>query len=199
MPRPHPRLAAGPLLLTLPYDADAGRLLDFHRRNRAFLEHWMPPVPEDFFTIGHWRRWITAAQALFQHDQAVRLILRDADAADGPVWGQINFTNLQRGALQSCVVGYHIDQERQGRGLMKPALKAAVDFMFQEMQFHRIQANHLPNNARSAGLLKSLGFEVEGYARNYLYMNGGWQDHVLTALVNRSADPPPGTPGQPIC
>jgi ribosomal-protein-alanine N-acetyltransferase len=31
--------------------------------------------------------------------------------------------------------------------------------------------------------LQRLGFRVEGLARNYLYINGAWRDHVLTALT----------------
>lgn len=45
-------------------------------------------------------------------------------------------------------------------------------------------ANYLPQNQRSAALLKRLGFSVEGYARDYLKINGEWQDHILTSLVN---------------
>ena len=34
--------------------------------------------------------------------------------------------------------------------------------------------------------LKKIGFTVEGYARDYLFLNGKWQDHVLTSLINPS-------------
>jgi [ribosomal protein S5]-alanine N-acetyltransferase len=33
-------------------------------------------------------------------------------------------------------------------------------------------------------LLNRLGFIPEGYARNYLRINGEWRDHVLTSLTN---------------
>jgi ribosomal-protein-alanine N-acetyltransferase len=47
-------------------------------------------------------------------------------------------------------------------------------------------ANYIPCNERSARVLKRLGFEVEGYARDYLFLAGNWQDHVLTSLINPS-------------
>ncbi|WP_416995596.1 hypothetical protein [Aeromonas salmonicida] len=37
---------------------------------------------------------------------------------------------------------------------------------------------------RSGTLLEHLGFEREGYARDYLMINGRWKDHILTALIN---------------
>jgi ribosomal-protein-alanine N-acetyltransferase len=45
-------------------------------------------------------------------------------------------------------------------------------------------ANYVPTNERSGRLLRRLGFVVEGYARDYLFIGGRFQDHVLTALTN---------------
>jgi ribosomal-protein-alanine N-acetyltransferase len=66
---------------------------------------------------------------------------------------------------------------------MFEALQASIAYMFHEQDLHRIMANHVPENVRSAALLQRLGFEREGYAREYLKINGIWRDHVLTALV----------------
>ena len=45
-------------------------------------------------------------------------------------------------------------------------------------------ANFMPENTRSKKLLFSLKFEKEGFAKKYLFINGKWQDHTLTALLN---------------
>ncbi|NJN00832.1 MAG: 30S ribosomal protein S5 alanine N-acetyltransferase, partial [Aquincola sp.] len=58
----------------------------------------------------------------------------------------------------------------------------------------RVQANVLPDNTRSLALLDRLGFAREGLAREYLFIDGAWRDHVLTALVNPqwpAQQPPP--------
>ncbi len=67
---------------------------------------------------------------------------------------------------------------------MTEGLRAAIEFVFKKLNFHRVMANHLPENTRSEALLKRLGFEREGYAREYLFLNGAWRDHVLNSLVN---------------
>ena len=54
---------------------------------------------------------------------------------------------------------------------------------------HRIIAAYLPHNQRSGKLLKQLGFVVEGYARDDLMINGQWQDHILTSLINHNWQP----------
>jgi ribosomal-protein-alanine N-acetyltransferase len=110
------------------------------------------------------------------------------------VVGTVSFTNIRRGPLQACELGYGLDFRYQGRGLMTEALRAACTYAFNAMGLHRIQANHLPENLRSAAVLRRLGFVVEGYARDYLLINGHWRDHVLTALVAPKDMPePPGS------
>ena len=98
--------------------------------------------------------------------------------------GKVNLTQVARGPFQACYLGYAIDQEEQGKGKMFEATKLAIDYALHELQLHRIMANYLPTNERSARLLRRLGFVVEGYARDYLYINGAWRDHILASLTN---------------
>ena len=61
---------------------------------------------------------------------------------------------------------------------MSEALKLASIYVFTELNMHRIMAAYLLHNQRSSLLLKRLGFVVEGYARDYLTING--QVHQLS-------------------
>jgi ribosomal-protein-alanine N-acetyltransferase len=81
-------------------------------------------------------------------------------------------------------LGYGLDREAVGNGLMEEALRAVIELGFDELNLHRLMANYMPTNTRSARLLRKLGFVVEGHARDYLRLAGAWQDHVLTALTN---------------
>ncbi len=98
--------------------------------------------------------------------------------------GCCNFTHIVRGPLQACYLGYKMDFAYCGRGLMFQALQAAISYMFNELNLHRIMANYIPENHRSAKILKRLGFTIEGTAKEYLYINHTWEDHILTALIN---------------
>jgi len=46
----------------------------------------------------------------------------------------------------------------------------------------------VPHNARSGRLLERLGFVNEGLAKDYLFIDGAWRDHVLTARLNPAFD-----------
>jgi ribosomal-protein-alanine N-acetyltransferase len=67
-------------------------------------------------------------------------------------------------------------------------LTGAVSFAFDSLRLHRVEAACLPENQASRRLLLRVGFSEEGYARQYLKINGRWQDHLLFALLDN--DPP---------
>ena len=181
---PVPDLVGPRVRVILAGPNDVHDLLAFHARNADHLRPWLPPIPADLYSLQYWTRWVAAAGKLYDNDQAVRLLIR---LLEGPpsVIGQINYSNVVRGAFHAASVGYHLDQQCQGQGLMREALELSIRFMFNALQLHRIMANYIPGNTRSAKLLERLGFEIEGYARDYLFINGAWRDHVLTARINR--------------
>lgn len=66
---------------------------------------------------------------------------------------------------------------------MYQALEKIIPYVIEAFDLHRVMANYIPGNEKSAKLLNRLGFEKEGYAKKYLKLGGYWQDHILTALV----------------
>jgi ribosomal-protein-alanine N-acetyltransferase len=99
--------------------------------------------------------------------------------------GKVSLTQVARGAFQNAMLGYAIDREYEGLGLMREALQAVVTHAFSaEFNLHRIQANIRPENLRSIGIIQRLGFEQEGLAREYLFIDGAWRDHLMFALRN---------------
>jgi len=95
----------------------------------------------------------------------------------------INFTNFIFGVFQACYLGFSLDHDCQGRGLMHESLEGSLRYVRENYGMHRIMANHLPDNERSSNTLRRLGFVKEGYAESYLKINGAWQDHVLNSYV----------------
>lgn len=107
-----------------------------------------------------------------------------AEGGGSEVIGYANLSNIIRGAFHACYLGYGLAQERQGKGLMTESLRMVIEYAWNDLLLHRIMANYLPENERSARVLARLGFSIEGYARDYLFIGGAWRDHVLSALIN---------------
>lgn len=173
------------LLLQPPQAADAAALLDYQLRNRTHLQAWEPRRDAAYFTIEGVTARIAAASAQMAADSALHLLLRRVD--DGALIGECAFTNIVRGPFQACYLGFSLCQQAEGQGWMAEALRAALAHVFNELALHRVMANYRPENRRSAALLKRLGFEEEGRARDYLYIDGAWRDHILTALIKDAA------------
>lgn len=165
----------------------AAPLLDFLQRNAKQMAPWDPPHPTGFDTVEYWEGECLRAAEEHEEGLVVRWLLFE-HAHPGRVIGRVNFTQIARGPFQSCMLGYAIDAQRQGQGLMHEALSAAIAHAFDVLRLHRIQANYVPDNVRSGRLLQRLGFRKEGLAVDYLFINGAWRDHVLTALLNPRFD-----------
>jgi len=178
------------LSLSLPGGEAAPRLVNYFETNRSHLEPWEPPFPRGLFTSTFWEQRLEQNRQEYRAGKSMRLVLQEKHAPTGPIVGLANFTQIVRGAFMCCTLGYSLDQDMQGQGIMREALATALRHVFDEMGMHRVQANYIPTNERSGRLLRHLGFVVEGYARDYLFINGQWRDHILTSKTNTDAGRP---------
>ena len=186
-----PEIATARLALRLARPGMEQAHVRFLEENHAaHLAPWSPPPAPGYFTAAFWAERLEGALEEYRGGRSLRLVMQATGSAiDGEIIGTVNYTNIVRGAFQACHLGYQIAARHEGRGLMTEALRAANAYVFEEVKLHRIMANYRPENARSARVLERLGFRHEGLARDYLFIDGGWRDHNLTALVNPAFDP----------
>ncbi|MCB9025208.1 MAG: GNAT family N-acetyltransferase [Bdellovibrionaceae bacterium] len=171
-------------LLITPTKDDAQATVDFYLRNKEHLAPWDPKAPDDFYTEAYWKEKLESYKKEVDDEKSLRLNIW---LKEGNILiGMINFTNIERGPFHNCRVGYKVDVNYEGQGFMSESFGAAIKYLFHELNIHRIEANYIPANARSGYLLKRLGFTKLGVAKNYLRIDGKWQDHVLTSLTNEN-------------
>jgi len=185
---PLPQLITGRLYIELATPAHAGLHAAYFARNREHFARWDPPRG-DVESAGYWSRALSVSQRDFEAGRSVSLAVLPREQATNVLVARINFTQIARGAFHSCMLGFAIDREFEGRGLMHEALAASIDWLFGALNLHRVQASHRPENERSQHLLARLGFAREGLAREYLFIDGAWRDHVINAKLNPRFDP----------
>lgn len=171
------------LILRTSTESDSDRLKDFEERNISHLSPWRSTTPG--LKIGYKAQLEQWGQEL-KENKSVRFLLFLKERPENEIVGFCNFTLIFRGPFQACYLGYHIDASHEKKGLMSEAVERAVLYMFEEQNIHRIMANYMPSNKRSAQLLNKLGFKIEGLAEKYLLINGQWEDHILTSLTNQN-------------
>jgi len=170
------------LVLEMPQPAKASRVLKYLESNLARFEATSPVGPPP--TLDLMSAKLSSALAEFEQGRGMKLylFLRAGDIGD-PI-GDIALSEIVRGSFQACYLGYRIGAEYEGQGYVAESIASVVEYAFSELKLHRIMANYMPSNHRSAAVLRRCGFSVEGLARDYLRIHGEWHDHVLTSRIN---------------
>ncbi|NOH32819.1 ribosomal protein S5-alanine N-acetyltransferase [Vibrio chagasii] len=172
----------GNLILRTAEIDDATMISEYFQVNREYLKPWEPIREDAFFERTGWAQRLIKLNELHKMGLGYYCLLINADTNE--MLGTISFSNLSRFPFYACNVGYSLAEKAQGHGYMRRGLSMAKDYMFDVQNMHRLMAGYMPHNERSAGVLEHLGFVREGFAKDYLQINGKWEDHILTALVN---------------
>jgi len=102
-------------------------------------------------------------------------------------------------------LGYSLDENFRGKGLMSEALGKVLGFAFEKLGLQRIKAKVRISNERSKGVVKRAGFENVGIHRKgkwradeegrievietevWLLKKEDWEDHVNGRLIDTVA------------
>ena len=155
-------------------------------RNRGFLEPFEPLRPAADFTLPG----VKAMIARRAEEKAAGTTYEFAIKVSGAIVGGLTLSQVFRKAFQSCYLGYWVAEEHNGRGYGTAAVRAAVDYAFGGLGLHRVQANVMTKNPRSARVLEKAGFRREGLALHYLQIAGRWEDHYLYAITQEDRTRP---------
>jgi ribosomal-protein-alanine N-acetyltransferase len=171
-------LSTGRLVLVSPEVIKATTLIDYHQQNADHFAQAGGTLPESV-RIG--RQRLKAEATLWKNDRSYRFygLLEDELILD------VSLSNLVRGVFQGAHLGYKIAEQHTGQGLMTEAVDAVVVHAFSRLRLHRLMANYQPWNTASGRILEKLEFEREGLAKDYLFINGAWRDHILMSKTNR--------------
>ncbi len=175
------RLAGKRVVLRAPERQDWRGWAELRGASRAFLVPWEPSWGEDALSRAAFRRRLARYALEWHTDQGYTFLL--SRVTDEALVGGISLTNLRRGVAETCSIGYWAGAPHARQGYMTEGLALALKFAFERLKLHRLEAACLPHNAASRGLLLKSGFREEGYAREYLCIDGKWQDHVLFAML----------------
>jgi [ribosomal protein S5]-alanine N-acetyltransferase len=164
-------------------DWDAWR--EVRLRCRAWLERWEPrpdagsvdpALDREAFRsrCGAWDR-----QRHFDAAYGFGMFLRD----DGRFAGEVSLGSVQRGPFQMGYVGYWIDQALAGNGYVPEGVVLIMQYAFESLQLHRLEAAIVPRNMSSRRVAEKLGLRDEGTAMRFLQIQGVYEDHIRYAIT----------------
>ena len=101
----------------------------------------------------------------------------------GKLIGTIGFMSYNEDH-NSAEIGYSLSRDHWNKGLMSEALRACLEYAFDEMQLHRVEAQHELTNPASGRVMEKCGMQREGILRGRLYNKGRYVDVCLYAILD---------------
>jgi len=167
-----------------PEESDASEIAALYKRNRELFEKFSPSNLDEYYTEEHQLQAIRKNKTDMLEDRRYSFVICHIE--DGQIIGSIGLAFVVRGPLQSCMIGFELDQAYNGKGYMTEAVNQVVHYAFNELKFHRIIGEASPKNPGSIRVLEKAGFHKEGISRSNLKIKGIWEDHQVLAIINPS-------------
>jgi [ribosomal protein S5]-alanine N-acetyltransferase len=181
---PLPTVIGDGVILRIPQVTDYAEWAALREQSRDFLTPWEPTWPADDLSRSAFRRRIRRYAEDLRTDQSYAFLI--TRSTDNTLLGGLTLANIRRGVAQAGSLGYWMGRPHVRKGHMTAAVRAIIPFAFSTLRLHRVEAACIPTNAASIRLLENAGFVREGYARDYLCINGMWQDHLLYGRLKDS-------------
>lgn len=89
------------------------------------------------------------------------------------------------GRARSAHIGYCIGKKWWHRGIVSEALQAVMEYLFEEVGYHRVEAMHDPNNPHSGAVMRKCGMKYEGTTRASDRNNRGVCDAAHYAILRQ--------------
>ncbi|MBD7912524.1 MULTISPECIES: GNAT family protein [Clostridium] len=165
--------------LLTPEDSEA--LLKYYLDNKEHLRAFEPMRDNSFYTIEVQKNILSQSYRQFLNGTAVDFGIYKDDR----FIGKLKISNIVNGIFKSATIGYSIDKDEQGKGYMKETVNLAINYAFEELQLHRLEASALVENKKSQNVLLGCGFKELGVNEQYLFINGKWRDHITYYITNK--------------
>lgn len=156
-------------------ESDLQELYQFEMENRVFFEELGFGRSESYYDIHQFKQIIKELVENQKKDLAYMYLIRDA--AENIV-GRINLTDMIRGNMNKAEIGYRMGKVHQGKGYATKAVGLILEKAATEHKLHRIEAGTSVQNIGSQVALVKNGFQFTGRLRQYIFINGEWQDSI---------------------
>lgn len=175
---PFPVLKTERLLLRQMLDTDANRLFAMRSDPRVMAYFGKPLMP----SVAAALKLVKQNQTMFTKHKGVLWAMSFPGKPE--IIGTITIWRIDK-VNHRGEIGYLLAPEQQGKGLMSEALQAVLNYGFNTLGLHAMEANVNPDNAASIQLLERNGFVREAYFRENFYFDGKFEDSAIYSLLNR--------------
>ena len=158
---------------------DAGEVFAAVDASRASLRLWLPWV-DGTRSVSDVREFIRTSEAEQAGGTSVQMCIRE----DGVVVGMVGLRPVDW-ANRRGWLGYWLAGAARGRGVMTASCRALADCAIGDLGLNRLDIVCASANGPSRAVAERLGFELEGTAREAMFVGGRCLDLVTYAALAR--------------
>lgn len=162
---------------------DRAAWIEVRSRNEGWLRPWDATVPPTSRGHGGVPGTFSTMVRRMRHEAREGRMLPWIIEVDGRLVGQLTVGGIAYGSYRGAYIGYWIDRQVAGRGIVPTAVAMALDYCLDDLELHRVEINIRPENRASLRVVAKLGIRQEGYRPSYLHINGAWHDHVVYVVM----------------
>jgi ribosomal-protein-serine acetyltransferase len=149
-------------------------------RNRAYLREWLP--------------WVDRTHSPADIRNFIETIaIPQYEANNGPncgIWIAGEFAggigcHVIDWANRNCSIGYWVAAGHRGKGVITRCCASLLDYLFDDLQLHRVAIECGTENTRSCAIPERLGFTREGLKREAQRVSGRWLDLATWSMLDR--------------
>ena len=156
---------------------NASELFSLVDNNRDQLSQWLPFGPK-IKEVKDAESYIRSRLRLCSEEDSIKCGIW----LDKKLVGLIGINGVDRDSLK-CEIGYWLNSEYEGQGIMTKVLQNLIKHIFEKLQFNRIEIWTSSSNNKSSNLAKKLGFVVEGTLKQREKLNNQLLDMEIYALI----------------
>ena len=119
-------------------------------------------------------------EKIFKEQIGLRWVIEEAKTKK--VIGTCGYLNYEK-EHNRIEIGYDLNPEYWGKGIMQEALSSIIHFAFTSMGINKIEAKIEPENTSSIRLLEKLNFCQEGVLRQHEFEKGKYVDLVIFSIL----------------
>lgn len=155
---------------------------------RILHKYWSDPEVTKFLNMDTFKSieqsisMINLLNSIYKTNEGIRWAIMSKDL--DKVIGTCGYHNYIKKSSR-IEIGYELGRPYWGNGYAIEAVKAIINYGFNEMHLNRIEAFTVPEAYRSIDLLEKLGFKMEGILREYGYWSGKYWDENIYSLLKK--------------
>jgi len=170
------------LRLRLPRKSDYVPWQSVRAASRQFLAPFEPSWSDLDLTKHAFEERVRHSRREARRGSEFSFLLFDTSASKEFLIGGLTLSNVRYRAARHANLGYWMGVQYAGKGHMSQGVGLSLPFVFEYLNLRRLHAACLPHNLPSRRVLENNGFIEEGFAEQYLQIDGQWRDHVLYGL-----------------